>query len=127
MPTPYWHGCRALTCTCTERSGFSHRGRHARRSACGSSLSSYPAGSPRTRRFSRDYPYRATDARQVAGDACPNPVGSRASGNSPATLEAELLSRLSHAKLHAPRGVGHLSPLEAPDVLARLIADFVAE
>ena len=44
-----------------------HRGRHARRSACGSSRSSYPAGSPRTPRFSRGYPYRATDARQVAG------------------------------------------------------------
>jgi len=27
----------------------------------------YPAGSPRTPRFSRGYPYRATDARQVAG------------------------------------------------------------
>jgi DNA-binding transcriptional LysR family regulator len=68
----------APTCTCTERSGFSHRGRHARRSACGSSRSSYPAGSPRTLRFSRGCPYRATDARQVAGDACRNPVGSRA-------------------------------------------------
>jgi DNA-binding transcriptional LysR family regulator len=69
---------RVPTCTCTERFGFSHRGRHARRSACGSSPSSYPAGSPRTRRFSRDCPYRATDARQVAGDTCRNPVGSRA-------------------------------------------------
>src|SRR5882672_569751 len=78
MPTPYWRGCRAPTCTCTERSGFSHKGRHARRSAWGSSLSSYPAGSPRTLRFSRGCPYRATDARQVAGDACHNPVGSRA-------------------------------------------------
>jgi DNA-binding transcriptional LysR family regulator len=64
-------------CTSMERSGFSHRGRHARRSACGSSRSSYPAGSPRTRRFSRGCPHRATDARQVAGDACRNPVGSR--------------------------------------------------
>src|SRR5437763_2527782 len=44
-----------------ERSGFSHRGRHARRSACGSSRSSYPAGSPRTLRFSQGCPYRATD------------------------------------------------------------------
>jgi molybdenum-dependent DNA-binding transcriptional regulator ModE len=78
MPTPYWCGCRVPTCTCTERSGFSHRGRHARRSACSSSRSSCPAGSPLTRRFSRGCPYRATDARQVAGDACRNPVGSRA-------------------------------------------------
>jgi hypothetical protein len=31
--------------------------------------SSYPAGSPRTHSFSRDCPYRATDARQVADDA----------------------------------------------------------
>jgi hypothetical protein len=30
------------------------------------------------RRFSRGCPYRATDARQVAGDACRDPVGSRA-------------------------------------------------
>src|SRR5438270_178497 len=52
--------------------------RHATRSACGSSLSSYPAGSPHTLRFSRGCPYRATDARQVAGDAYHNPVGSRA-------------------------------------------------
>ena len=34
------------------------RGRHARRSACGSSRSSYPAGSPPMRRFSRGFPYR---------------------------------------------------------------------
>ena len=52
---PYWRGCRAPTCTCTERSGFSHRGRHARRNACGSSRSSYPAGSPCTLRFSRGW------------------------------------------------------------------------
>ena len=65
MPTPCWRGCRAPTCTCTERFGFSHRGRHARRSACGSSPSSYPAGSPHTLRFSRDS-LLATDERQVA-------------------------------------------------------------
>src|ERR1700722_20097334 len=75
MPTPSWRGRRAQTCTCTERFGFSHTGRHARRSACGCSRNSYAAGSPRTRRFSRDCPYRATDARQVAGNACRNPVG----------------------------------------------------
>jgi hypothetical protein len=51
------------------------QGRHARRSACGSLPSSYPAGSPRTRRFSRDCQYRATDARQVTGrrGACVDP------------------------------------------------------
>jgi hypothetical protein len=41
------------------------QGGHARRSACGSSPSSYPAGSPRTRRFSRDS-LLATDERLVA-------------------------------------------------------------
>ena len=66
MPTPSWRGCRAPTCTCTERFGSSHRVRHARRNACGCSRSSYPAGSPRTPRFSRGCPYRATDARPVA-------------------------------------------------------------
>ena len=60
--------------------GFSHRGYTCKTGsyACGSSLSSYPAGSPRTLRFSRGCPYRATDARQVAGDARRNSVGSRA-------------------------------------------------
>ena len=67
-PTPCWRGFRAPTCTCMERFGFLHRGRHARRSACGSSPSSYPAGSPPTRRFSRGF-LRATDERQVAGHA----------------------------------------------------------
>src|SRR5450631_256508 len=74
MPTPCWLGCRAPTCTCMERSGFSHRGRHARRSACGSSRSSYPAVSPRTRRFSRDCPCRAPDALQVVDGACSGQV-----------------------------------------------------
>lgn len=60
--TPCWRGCRVPTCTFTERSGFSQRGRHARRSACGSSRNSYPAGLPPTLRFSRDCLYRATDA-----------------------------------------------------------------
>jgi DNA-binding transcriptional LysR family regulator len=44
------------------------QGRHARRSACGSSPSSCPAGSPRTLRFSRGCPYRATDARSFAAE-----------------------------------------------------------
>src|SRR5690606_8860509 len=57
-----------LAFTCTERSGFSRRGRHARRSACGSSPSSYPASSPPTRHFLPGCLYRATDAQQVAGE-----------------------------------------------------------
>jgi uncharacterized protein (TIGR02246 family) len=43
-----------------------------------------------------------------------------------ATLEAELLPRIPHAAMHILPGVGHLSPLEAPTDLARLIARFVA-
>jgi hypothetical protein len=42
------------------------RARPAKRSADASSPSSYPAGSPRTRRFSRDCPIPTTDERQVA-------------------------------------------------------------
>ena len=71
---PSGEGAGHRPCTCMERSGFSRRGRHARRSACGSSLSSYPAGSPLTLRFSRGCLYRATDAQQVAGDACSGQV-----------------------------------------------------
>lgn len=41
-----------------------------------------------------------------------------------ATLEAELLPRIPHAALHVLPGIGHLSPLEAPSELARLIARF---
>ena len=51
------------TCTCTEPFGFSHRGKHARRSASGSSRSLCPARSPRTLRFLEGCQYRATDAR----------------------------------------------------------------
>ncbi len=39
-------------------------------------------------------------------------------------LEAELLSRLPHAVLRILPGTGHLSPLESPQEIARLIADF---
>jgi uncharacterized protein (TIGR02246 family) len=42
-----------------------------------------------------------------------------------ATLEAELLPRIPHAAMHILPGVGHLSPLEAPIDVARLIARFV--
>ena len=40
-------------------------------------------------------------------------------------LKAELLSRIPHAALHVLRGTGHLSPLELPLELARVIGDFV--
>jgi uncharacterized protein (TIGR02246 family) len=43
-----------------------------------------------------------------------------------ATLEAELLPRIPHAAMHVLPGVGHLSPLEAPAEVARLIGRFVA-
>ncbi|ASL46167.1 2-(acetamidomethylene)succinate hydrolase [Burkholderia sp. AD24] len=43
-----------------------------------------------------------------------------------ATLQAELLPRIPHAALYVLPGVGHLSPLEAPAGVARLIARFVA-
>lgn len=44
-----------------------------------------------------------------------------------ATLEAELLPRLAHARLHALAETGHLSPLEAPAEVARCIAEFAAK
>ena len=40
------------------------------------------------------------------------------------TLKAELLPRIPHAVLHILPGAGHLSPLESPHELARLISDF---
>jgi len=43
------------------------------------------------------------------------------------TLTAELLPRIPHAALRVLAGAGHLSPLESPKELARLIADFVRE
>ena len=42
-----------------------------------------------------------------------------------ATLQAEVLPRIPHAAMHILRGTGHLSPLEAPADLARVIARFV--
>jgi pimeloyl-ACP methyl ester carboxylesterase len=41
-------------------------------------------------------------------------------------LKAELLSRAPHAGLHVLPGAGHLSPLESPQELGGLIADFAA-
>jgi hypothetical protein len=64
IPTPCLRGCQAPNFTCTERFGCSHREKHARRSASGSSRSSCRAGLPRTLRFSRGCPDRATDARR---------------------------------------------------------------
>lgn len=46
--------------------------------------------------------------------------------DSVATLQAELLPRIPHAAMHVLPGTGHLSPLEAPVEVARLIAGFVA-
>ncbi|WP_321926619.1 alpha/beta fold hydrolase [Paraburkholderia guartelaensis] len=42
-----------------------------------------------------------------------------------ATLQAEVLPHIPHAAMHILRGTGHLSPLEAPADLARIIARFV--
>ncbi|TDG04546.1 alpha/beta fold hydrolase [Paraburkholderia guartelaensis] len=42
-----------------------------------------------------------------------------------ATLQAELLPRIPHAAMHILPGTGHLSPLEAPADMARVIARFV--
>lgn len=41
------------------------------------------------------------------------------------TLEAELLPRIPHAAMHILPGVGHLSPLEAPSEVARIMANFI--
>jgi pimeloyl-ACP methyl ester carboxylesterase len=42
----------------------------------------------------------------------------------PAILRQELLPRIAQARLHVLPGIGHLSPLEAPDDLTALIHDF---
>ncbi len=39
-------------------------------------------------------------------------------------LRSQLLSRIPQAVLHVLPGTGHLSPLEAPPEIARLIGDF---
>ncbi|MFM0324302.1 alpha/beta fold hydrolase [Caballeronia glebae] len=44
-----------------------------------------------------------------------------------ATLQAELLPRIPHAAMHILPGAGHLSPLEAPADVARIIASFLTE
>ncbi|WP_162097244.1 alpha/beta fold hydrolase [Sphingomonas elodea] len=45
--------------------------------------------------------------------------------DTPARLEAELLPRIPHATVRILPDTGHLSPLEAPEALATLIAGFV--
>jgi pimeloyl-ACP methyl ester carboxylesterase len=44
--------------------------------------------------------------------------------DSVATLRSEVLSRIPHALLHVVPDTGHLSMLESPEILARLISDF---
>lgn len=41
-------------------------------------------------------------------------------------LKAELMPRIPHASMHVLDGVGHLSPLEAPEEVARVLANFAA-
>jgi pimeloyl-ACP methyl ester carboxylesterase len=43
------------------------------------------------------------------------------------TLRAELLPHIAHARLVMLTGVGHLSPLEAPDEIAATIRRFISE
>ncbi|PWC37980.1 alpha/beta hydrolase [Azospirillum sp. TSO35-2] len=45
--------------------------------------------------------------------------------DTPEALKAELMPRIPHATLQVLPGTGHLSPLEAPDLLAGLISSFV--
>ncbi|GLS18185.1 hydrolase [Labrys miyagiensis] len=40
-------------------------------------------------------------------------------------LKKELLPRIPHAALHVVPGTGHLSPLESPEEVAKLVRDFV--
>lgn len=62
----------------------------------------------------------------VAGIAVPTLVisGELDRVDPPSVLESELLPRIPQARLHVLPGVGHLSPLEAPTEVARLIRAF---
>ncbi|CCE03577.1 hypothetical protein BRAS3809_7680004 [Bradyrhizobium sp. STM 3809] len=51
--------------------------------------------------------------------------GERDRVDPPETLRLELMPRIPHATLQVLPDTGHLSPLEAPDRLAALIAGFV--
>jgi len=53
-------------------------------------------------------------------------AGERDQVDNIATLQKELLPHIPHAAMHVLPDVGHLSPLEAPADVARLIAQFVA-
>ena len=66
--------------------------------------------------------------REVATIAVPTLViaGERDRVDSVETLKAELLPRIPQAVLHVLPDTGHLSPLESPPELARLIADFAS-
>jgi pimeloyl-ACP methyl ester carboxylesterase len=44
--------------------------------------------------------------------------------DSPALLQAELLSRIPQAVMHVLPGTGHLSVLESPDAMVPLIEQF---
>lgn len=57
MLTPYLRGCRAQVCMCMGHSSFSHTSKHARRSGCRCSQSSYRACSQAIFRFSRLVPF----------------------------------------------------------------------
>ncbi|WP_206240039.1 alpha/beta fold hydrolase [Novosphingobium terrae] len=66
-------------------------------------------------------------AEQVAHIAVPVLViaGEQDRVDPPAVLEQELLPHIKQARMHVLPGVGHLSPVEAPEALASLIRDFV--
>ncbi len=51
-------------------------------------------------------------------------AGERDRVESVETLKAELLPHIAHAVFHMLPGTGHLSPLESPKNLARIIGDF---
>ncbi|GAA0733987.1 alpha/beta fold hydrolase [Sphingomonas sp. ABOLD] len=53
-------------------------------------------------------------------------AGERDRIDTPAALTAELLPRIPHASFYILPDTGHLSPLEAPAVVARHITDFAA-
>jgi pimeloyl-ACP methyl ester carboxylesterase len=66
--------------------------------------------------------------RQVSAIAVPTIViaGELDRVDSVETLRSEVLSRIPHAVLHVVPNTGHLSMLESPEILARLILEFAA-
>lgn len=85
-------------------------------------------GAPQARAAWPDVAMREDIATAVASINVPTIVisGEHDQVDRVATLQAELLPRIPHAALHILPGVGHLSPLEAPDELAQGIARFAA-